>query len=214
MLLLVSRLVKCLGNTRGLQCGRKGVEASLPRFAPLSRSYSQTRRSCGKSADDSGNNTFKWSITCISAEEIESLGRDLAELLDPGDVVLLKGDLGAGKTTLSRGLIRTKYQDEDMVVTSPSYLLDNVYDYAEGKKIHHMDLYRLPNGCDMSVLGMPGIFEDSLCLIEWPERMSGDFFPKEYLTVDLSIKEDESRVINFDTCGSSKWDKLERLFQK
>ncbi len=213
-MLLLSRPVRCLRSTIGLQCRRKGVEASLPRFAPFSRSYSHILQSYGASANGSGNNTFKWSIKCISSEEIECLGRDLAGLLDPGDVVLLKGDLGAGKTTLSRGLIRAKYQDEEMVVTSPSYLLDNVYDYAEGKKIHHMDLYRLPNGCDMSVLGMPGIFKDCLCLIEWPERMSGDFFPMEYLVVDLSIKEDESRVINFDTCGSSKWDKLGGLFQK
>jgi len=188
--------------------------SSGPRLSPSVRFYSRISLNCNSQTDRVENPNYSWSIICKSAEDIEKLGSDLAALLCPGDVVLLKGDLGAGKTTLVRGLIRNKNQDDNMVVTSPSYLLDNVYCYDEDeKKIHHMDLYRLPNDCDMSVLGMPGIFEDCLCLIEWPERINREFYPKEYLEVNLSISEDESRVIRFQTSnGSYKWKKMESLF--
>lgn len=213
MISLLSTRVISFGCCRGVNRGCTAQIASGPQLASLlARSYSKSRLSFATSPENSGESEAKWSVRCSSAEDIECLGRDMSALLHPGDVVLLKGDLGAGKTTLARGLIRNKFKDSEMVVTSPSYLLDNVYEYAEGEKIHHMDLYRLPNGCDMSVLGMPGIFDDCLCLIEWPQRLSDHFFPQDFLAVDLSIAEDESRVINFYPSSSVKWDKLEVLF--
>jgi tRNA threonylcarbamoyladenosine biosynthesis protein TsaE len=142
----------------------------------------------------------------------------MSPLLSTGDVVLLRGDLGAGKTSLVRGLIREKYQDNDMVVTSPSYLLDNTYDFDGDKKIHHMDLYRLPDGCDMTVLGIPGIFSNSLCLIEWPQRMGVDVYPRDYLDVDMTIMDDETRKITLTPYTDSGanfeagWTRMKALF--
>jgi tRNA threonylcarbamoyl adenosine modification protein YjeE len=153
-------------------------------------------------------------VVCRSEEEIESLGARLADVLGVGDVLLLKGDLGAGKTTLSRGLIRRKFDDDSMRVTSPSYLLDNSYEYGPDEVIHHMDLYRLPTGADMTMLGMPGIFDSCLCIIEWPQRMA-DKLPREYLDVDLKIQEDETRLITLTPFPetSSRWkEKLEQAF--
>jgi len=142
-------------------------------------------------------------VVCRSEEEIEQLGARLSIVTGPGDVLLLRGDLGAGKTTLTRGLIRHKFCDETMRVTSPSYLLDNSYQYGDDEVIHHMDLYRLPTGADLSMLGIPGIFSTSLCIIEWPQRM-GDKLPADYLDVDLTIGQEQERVIRL-TPSSERW---------
>tara|TARA_B110000090_G_C13116460_1_gene344515 strand:+ start:142 stop:645 length:504 start_codon:yes stop_codon:yes gene_type:complete len=123
--------------------------------------------------------------------------------------------LHAGKTTLSRGFIREKFEENTMVITSPSYLLDNTYEYGEGKTIHHMDLYRLPTGCDMSMLGIPSIFSNSLCLIEWPQRMGSESMPDEYLDVEMLIAEDEVRNIKLmPSSPSSTWgQRLQNIFR-
>ena len=98
------------------------------------------------------NNSNMYQRECITSEHIEEFGKEIAKVLEIGDVILLRGDLGAGKTTLTRGLLRELYQDDNMIVTSPSYLLDNTYEY-NGVMIHHMDLYRLPTASDLSMLG-------------------------------------------------------------
>ena len=151
------------------------------------------------------------SILCKTPEDIENLGSRVAAIVGNGDVILLKGDLGAGKTTFTRGLIRSKFEDEDMRVTSPSYLLDNVYEYDESQYIHHMDLYRLPTGCDLSILGIPEIYGTSLCIIEWPQRMGANV-PNQYLDVDINIGDDETRRIKFTAVGKNWVEKLKILF--
>lgn len=152
-----------------------------------------------------------WMRVCVTDEDIEALGAELGQLAGTGDVLLLRGDLGAGKTTLARGLIRNKFGDPDMRVTSPSYLLDNTYEYEEGKLIHHMDLYRLPTGCDMSILGIPDIFTSALCIIEWPQRMQGKL-PAEFLDVDLRIGDAEKRLIKLQPSCRRWREKLEKLY--
>jgi tRNA threonylcarbamoyl adenosine modification protein YjeE len=150
---------------------------------------------------------------CESEEDIEYLGNQLAQVLLDGDVLLLKGDLGAGKTTLSRGIIRSLCGDEFMRVTSPSYLLDNTYEYSTGRYIHHMDLYRLPAGCDLGILGIPDIFDTSVCLIEWPSRMSSDFMPSSYLEINIAIDsgDKQKRSLQFN-CVGMKWNnKMNKL---
>lgn len=148
-----------------------------------------------------------WTTICESEYDLETLGWNIATKLGIGDVILLTGDLGSGKTTFSRGLIRSKYNDEEMIVTSPSYLLDNKYDYDENRSIHHIDLYRLPMGCDLSILGIPSIFNTSICLIEWPQRMAKSL-PDDFLEVDISISQNEYRMVNL-RANSERWiDKL------
>lgn len=150
------------------------------------------------------------SIICETPEDIEKLGSRVALIAGNGDVILLKGDLGAGKTTFTRGLIRAKFEDEDMRVTSPSYLLDNVYQYDEAQYIHHMDLYRLPTGCDLSILGIPEIYSTSLCIIEWPQRM-GENLPEQYLDIVINIGDDEIRSIKLTPIGNRWVEKLKIL---
>ena len=80
-----------------------------------------------------------------------------------------------------------------MVVTSPSYLLDNTYRYGENDYIHHMDLYRLPVGyTEMGILGIPSIFDSALCLVEWPNRLQNKFMPSSYVDISISIPSSSS----------------------
>ena len=155
---------------------------------------------------------------CASAADIEVFGQHLGTFLDIGDVLLLHGDLGAGKTTLSRGVIRNKLNDETARVTSPTYLLDNIYQYDKDKCIHHMDLYRLPNNSDLSILDIPNIFDKSLCIIEWSQRIDNIFYPVNYLYIEISIDTNtEYRTITIVPSVSNRnklHDKLVKLCEK
>lgn len=97
-----------------------------------------------------------------------SLGARLAALLRPGDLVLLKGDLGAGKTALARAVIRTLAGDPALDVPSPSFALVQPYDTPRGPVLH-ADLYRLAAERDMDELGL---FDrpEAIVLVEWPDR--------------------------------------------
>lgn len=96
------------------------------------------------------------------------LGRRLAALLRPGDLVLLEGDLGAGKTALARTIIRSLVGDQRLDVPSPSFALVQPYE-ANGLPVLHADLYRLGGPREVDELGL---FDraDAIVLVEWPER--------------------------------------------
>jgi tRNA threonylcarbamoyl adenosine modification protein YjeE len=100
-----------------------------------------------------------------------------------------------------------------MLVTSPSYLLDNKYDTEDGTPIHHMDLYRLPNNCNLSFLSIPQVFSNSICLIEWPERL-GKYIPDAYIDVNLTINADETRNMTLSFVGEWNNSANQDLFQR
>ena len=100
-----------------------------------------------------------------------ALGPELAKMFSAGGVVYLSGDLGAGKTTLVRGLLRALGFEGR--VKSPSYGLIESY-VVDGNEIHHLDLYRLGHGEEIAYLGLEDLMsEGSLLLVEWPERGKG-----------------------------------------
>jgi tRNA threonylcarbamoyladenosine biosynthesis protein TsaE len=130
---------------------------------------------------------------CELASEAETLafGRVLAERLAGGGVVYLSGDLGVGKTTLVRGLLRALGFEGR--VKSPSYGLIESYELA-GLTVHHLDLYRLSHGEEISYLGLEDLFEEtSLLLIEWPEKGRG-FLPPATMEVRLEDAPGGGRV--------------------
>ncbi len=111
----------------------------------------------------------------VSAIATEKLGALLAETLSPGDVVLVSGDLGAGKTTLVRGALRALGVTEP--VTSPTFVVGLLYDGARSR-IAHLDLYRLGSLDDED----PGLLDDYfgddvITFVEWPERAAGAELP-------------------------------------
>lgn len=97
-----------------------------------------------------------------------AFGARLARLLRPGDLVLLDGDLGAGKTALARAVIRTLVGDPRLDVPSPSFALVQPYE-ADGHPIVHADLYRLVDAAEIDELGLFDR-DDAIVLVEWPER--------------------------------------------
>jgi tRNA threonylcarbamoyladenosine biosynthesis protein TsaE len=108
-----------------------------------------------------------------------SLGRAIDEMIKTPFTVTIQGELGAGKTTLCRGLAAALGADPKEVV-SPTFTLANVY--LADRPINHLDLYRLGDDACREFIeaGLEECF-DSLCLVEWPERIDRDFYPDERL---------------------------------
>lgn len=114
----------------------------------------------------------------------EALGAELAESLKPGDLVVLEGDLGAGKTALARSIIRHLAGDPTLDVPSPTFALVQPYDTAKGL-ILHADLYRLGDPREVEELGLLDNPE-AIVLVEWAER-SLEIMAAATLKVTLAI---------------------------
>ena len=140
-------------------------------------------------------NTEKTNIhISTSEEETEALGAALARELAPGSIVLLCGDLGAGKTVFSRGFARGLGVTEP--VSSPTYTIVQEYELPTGNRLYHMDLYRIADeraalgfGVD-EFLSEPGAFS----LVEWPERIKG-LLPDTAIRVELGHRSENEREI-------------------
>ncbi|TIP40738.1 MAG: tRNA (adenosine(37)-N6)-threonylcarbamoyltransferase complex ATPase subunit type 1 TsaE, partial [Mesorhizobium sp.] len=125
------------------------------------------------------------------------LGEDLAMALRAGDAIALKGDLGAGKSTLARALIRALADDANLEVPSPTFTL--VQSYETRVPVHHFDLYRLSAPDELDELGLDDALGQGAALIEWPER-AADRLPANALWVDLA-EHGEGRVARLSSSG-------------
>lgn len=111
-------------------------------------------------------------IQLATPEDTTRLGQDLALALRKGDLVTLSGDLGAGKSTLARGLIRTIADDNLYEVPSPTFTI--VQSYPELRlPISHVDLFRLTSADEVDELGLDEALDDGVVVVEWPERAEG-----------------------------------------
>src|SRR5579864_4607806 len=133
--------------------------------------------------------TFSMSLPDEAATE--RLGATLAQRLKPGDVVGLKGELGSGKTTLARAILRAAAGDPDLVVPSPTFTLVEVYETRHGP-YWHFDLYRLEEPRQVFELGWEEALAEGITLVEWPERL-GTLLPR-HLSVTLEIEGDGRRA--------------------
>ena len=113
---------------------------------------------------------MKREFTTKSAEETIALGRELVPLLTPPKIVLLRGDLGAGKTTLVKGIAQGFQAASEEDVTSPTFTL--VHEYrAYSATLYHIDLYRVDTPRELETLGLDDLVGDSsVLLIEWGEK--------------------------------------------
>jgi tRNA threonylcarbamoyladenosine biosynthesis protein TsaE len=121
-----------------------------------------------------------------------ALGAALADRLQPGDVVGLYGELGSGKTTLARGILRAAAGDPDLIVPSPTFTLVEVYETERGT-FWHFDLYRLEAPEQVYELGWEDALAEGIVLIEWPQRL-GPLLPK-HLSVTLEVNGDGRRAL-------------------
>lgn len=132
------------------------------------------------------------SLFLPSEEATEALGRLLAGHLVPGDTLLLAGPIGAGKSHLSRAIIRARLgRMED--VPSPTFTLVQTYDDPAGD-IWHADLYRLSHPDEVRELGLEDAFATAICLVEWPERL-GRHLPDNAIHLSLSTEDEGRRAL-------------------
>jgi tRNA threonylcarbamoyladenosine biosynthesis protein TsaE len=117
------------------------------------------------------------------AHATEALGVRLAGQARPGDVILLEGPIGAGKSCLARAFIRARMGREEEV-PSPTFTLVQVYE-ADGVEIWHADLYRLTHPDEVWELGLEDAFSSAICLVEWPDRL-GKHVPPGALRIRLA----------------------------
>jgi len=149
---------------------------------------------------------FSLHATLNSPEATNAFAAKLGARLWPGDVVLLDGPIGAGKTHFARALIQSVLTvPED--VPSPTFTLVQTYDTCRGE-LWHADLYRLSHPDDVEELGLSEAMTDSICLIEWPDRL-GSMRPESALSLDFSTMSDEYERAVTVTWLDDKWN--ERL---
>ncbi len=138
-----------------------------------------------------------------SADAMAALGAALAPRLRVGDAVLLWGPLGAGKSTLARGLLRSLV-GPDAEVPSPTFTLVQYYESA-GLRLAHLDLYRLRAAEEAFELGLDEAMADGAVLIEWPERLGGAL-PEDRLDIVIAFdpEDDQARRVVVSPQGAMR----------
>lgn len=138
--------------------------------------------------------------TCRHVEATRSLGGRLAGLLRPGDVVLLQGDLGAGKTAFTQGIAAAL--GVEAAVTSPTFTLMNIYPTTSGFDLVHVDVYRLERLSEVVDLGLGEILDaGAVVIVEWGDRAAAAI-GGDRLTVSLAAgADDTTRTVSFKAEG-------------
>ncbi|MGX7203542.1 tRNA (adenosine(37)-N6)-threonylcarbamoyltransferase complex ATPase subunit type 1 TsaE [Enterococcus plantarum] len=150
-------------------------------------------------------------IAINNPKETESLAKIIGLVAEPSDTIILSGDLGAGKTTMTKGIALGLGIDQ--MIKSPTYTI--IREYQQGRMpLYHMDVYRIENGADD--LGLDEYFEgDGLSVVEWG-KLLGEFLPTDYL--DITITKDpqvlEKRVLSFQAFGKRAENYLDRIKKK
>lgn len=150
-------------------------------------------------------------VTINNPKEMESLATIIGLVANSGDNIILSGELGAGKTTMTKGIALGL--DIDQMIKSPTYTI--IREYQQGRlPLYHMDVYRVENNADD--LGLDEYFEgDGLSVVEWG-KLLGEFLPMDYL--DITIAKDSEdmnkRMVSIQAFGSQAEGFLERIQQK
>jgi tRNA threonylcarbamoyladenosine biosynthesis protein TsaE len=139
-------------------------------------------------------------ILTHSSEETIRFGRELGAQLKPPVLILLSGELGAGKTTLTKGIVSGVGAAREDEVTSPTFTL--VHKYEHGARVYHVDLYRIGDFHDLETLGLEDVLaEPGVVIVEWPDklRLRTDW---PILRIQLEhVAEDERRITIRDDAG-------------
>ncbi|WP_342077506.1 tRNA (adenosine(37)-N6)-threonylcarbamoyltransferase complex ATPase subunit type 1 TsaE [Yoonia sp. SS1-5] len=131
-------------------------------------------------------------IPLLQETDTAALAAQFATMLERGDSLLLDGPIGAGKSAFSRALIRARFENDRLEVPSPTFTLVQTYTHDDGD-IWHCDLYRLTHPDEIFELGLEEAVSDSICLIEWPERL-GNGAPADGLRLVFSVRDQGHHV--------------------
>lgn len=145
------------------------------------------------------------SLFLPDAESATALANRMAPQLEPGDTILLSGDIGAGKSHLARGIIQSRLATLGRVedVPSPTFTIVQVYDLG-GIEVWHADLYRLSGPDDIIETGLEEAFDTGICLVEWPDRLA-ELRPADALELTLTPEDDGRRLT---ATGPARWAKV------
>jgi tRNA threonylcarbamoyladenosine biosynthesis protein TsaE len=147
---------------------------------------------------------FRMTVALPDLAATASLGAAIAGRLAPGDAVLLKGDLGSGKTTLARAILAALGVREN--VPSPTFTLVQAYETPR-LMVSHYDLYRLKRDSELEELGLEDALEQGAALIEWPERAESRL-PPDALIARLDADQERRAVLE----GPPRWKTLEQAY--
>jgi tRNA threonylcarbamoyladenosine biosynthesis protein TsaE len=134
-----------------------------------------------------------------SPEQTRRIGMRLGALLQPGDLICLQGDLGAGKTTLVQGVAQGWGALDE--VSSPTFVLVNTYRRANTGQMFHFDAYRIESLAEAEELDLDSLLAQGSLFVEWPERVEA-ILPRERLWAFLEYESDEHRTLRFSARGS------------
>ncbi len=143
-----------------------------------------------------------------SPTQTRRIGMRLGEMLQPGDVIGLEGNLGAGKTTMVQG-IASGWGSYDSV-SSPTYVLVNVYRRLDRNQLFHLDAFRLENSEEAIDLDIDAMLDQGPLLIEWADRIKEDL-PENYLWINMRLINDEQRDFIVNARGDRHKTLLERF---
>lgn len=139
--------------------------------------------------------------TFLSKNELETkrFAKILASNLKKGDIIILSGDLGSGKTKFTEGIL--SYFGLENEISSPTFTIVNEYD-SKNVPIYHFDVYRLSDVDEFFAIGGDEYLQNGICIIEWGELIES-VLPKNYLKISFSkdSTNDNIRILNFDTFG-------------
>ena len=148
-------------------------------------------------------------ITTGSPQETEQLGVEIGSLLSSGCFVALLGQLGGGKTCLTRGVVASLAPQSAHLVASPTYAIMNCY--PGDTPVYHFDFYRLTGDNDIAELGFEELFYgDGVCIVEWSERLT-ELLPPDVLTILFEYAGDNRRMITMTSSGQKSDALLEQL---
>lgn len=140
-----------------------------------------------------------------SENDTKQFAKSFASKLNNGDIIVLSGDLGSGKTKFTEGFL--SYFDLEDEISSPTFTIVNEYKKSD-TNIYHFDVYRLEDSSEFYAIGGEEYFENGICIIEWGELIE-DALPKNYIKISFSrnYENENSRILDIQSIGN-KYDEL------
>jgi tRNA threonylcarbamoyladenosine biosynthesis protein TsaE len=176
----------------------------LAREKASAKAFDTVEKDGRRGLEEAMADRFRMTVALPDLAATARLGATIAAGLAPGDAVLLKGDLGSGKTTLARAILTALGVTE--AVPSPTFTLVQTYE-TPLLTVSHYDLYRLKNEMELEELGLDDALSQGACLIEWPERAESRM-PADALTAMLDADHDRRAVLE----GPARWKALEQAY--